>query len=469
MFFYYLQKKVFMRIFTLMPSFLLFILVFTACRETKKQGANNSAETMIDSNWFVSSNIYEVNLRQYTSEGTINAFERSLPRLKEMGVEILWFMPVTPIGIEGRKETTKDKGSYYAVRNYTAVNEDYGTMEDWKKFVKQAHEMGFKVITDWVANHSAPDNPWVNNHPEFYAKDSTGKMIAPFDWTDVRKLDYSNRGLRDSMIAAMKFWVTETGIDGFRCDVAGEVPTDFWKECIDALEAIRPEIFMLAEAEKPELHQAGFDASYAWGAMHAMSDLYKGKIKLLTFDSLLNANISSHPANAPRMFFTTNHDENSWNGTEYEKFGNAAKAFAVFSQTMGHSIPLIYSGQEMPNKKRLKFFVKDTIQWTGNYEMAPFYKTLLSLRKSNPALSTDASYKKLSSSKPAAVFAFLREKAGRKAVVVINFSDAPQKFQVNDAAINGQPINIFMGVKEKISDTHTFSVEPWGYFVYDYQ
>ena len=461
-----------MRLSSLLLSLLFITMAFTACNASKKQSSarvKDNAAVAVDANWFVSSNIYEVNLRQYTAEGTIKAFEKSLPRLKEMGVEILWFMPITPIGIEGRKETENEMGSYYAVRNYTAFNEDYGTMEDWKSFVKNAHSMGFKVITDWVANHSAPDNPWVKNHPEFYAKDSRGKLIAPFDWTDVRKLDYSNKMLRDTMIAAMKFWLTETRIDGFRCDVAAEVPTDFWKECITALEAVQPDIFMLAEAEKPELHQVGFDASYAWSAMHDMSDLYKGKMNLMKFDSLMNTNISSHPAKAPRMFFTTNHDENSWNGTEYEKFGDAAKAFAVFSQTMGHSIPLIYSGQELPNKRRLKFFVKDTIQWTGNYEMAAFYKSLLSLRKRNPALHTDAPYKRLASSNEADVFAFVREKEGRKVLVVINFSAKPQQFQIKDAVINGEPMNLFLGKKEKISDTHTFSIEPWGYIVYDYQ
>jgi alpha-amylase len=461
-----------MRLPSLLLSLLIISMAFTACNASKKQSSarvKDNAPIEADANWFVSTNIYEVNLRQYTAEGTIKAFEKSLPRLKEMGVEILWFMPITPIGIEGRKETENEMGSYYAVRNYTAFNEDYGTMADWKSFVKNAHSLGFKVITDWVANHSAPDNPWVKNHPEFYAKDSTGKLIAPFDWTDVRKLDYNNRGLRDSMIAAMKFWLTETRIDGFRCDVAAEVPTDFWKECITALEAMQPNIFMLAEAEKPELHQVGFDASYAWSAMHAMSDLYKGNMKLVKFDSLMNTNIGSHPAKAPRMFFTTNHDENSWNGTEYEKFGDAAKAFAVFSQTMAHSIPLIYSGQELPNKRRLKFFVKDTIQWTGNYEMAPFYKKLLSLRKRNPALQTDASYKKLVSSNEANVFTFVREKEGRKVLVVINFSAKPQQFQVKDAVINGNPMNLFSSKKEKISNTHTFNIAPWGYKVYDYQ
>lgn len=329
--------------------------------------------------------------------------------------------------------------------------------------------MGFKVITDWVANHSAPDNIWVKSHPEFYAKDSAGKMIAPFDWTDVRKLDYSNPGLRDSMIAAMKFWLNETGIDGFRCDVASEVPDDFWKECISELKKIRPNIFMLAEGDKPDLHISGFDATYGWQAMHAMKDLYTGKYSLAQFDSVHTQGLKDFPKNAARLFFTTNHDENSWNGTEYEKFGNAAKAFAVFTQTYAQSIPLIYSGQEMPNKKRLQFFVKDTIRWTGQYEMAPFYKTLLSLRKTNPALNYDASYKKLTSTNDKAVYAYVREKEGRKVVVVMNLSKQGQKFKITDAVINGEPLNIFMGVNEKISDQHEFSIEPWGYIVYDYR
>lgn len=306
-----------------------------------------------------------------------------------MGVEILWFMPVTPIGIEGRKMTKDELGSYYAVRNYKAVNEEHGTMAGFKALVKKAHGMGFKVITDWVANHSARDNHWVYKHPEFYEKDSTGNFLSPFDWTDVFKLNYSNREMRDSMIDAMKFWVKETGIDGFRCDVAADVPEDFWKECIDSLKKLK-DVFMLAEGNKPWLHAAGFDETYTWETMGSTADLYKGKISLAQFDSALNSSIALFPKNAYRMYFTSNHDENSWNGTEFEKYGNAYKTFAVFSQTMYQSVPLIYNGQEVPNKKRLKFFVKDPIEW-GQYAMAGFYKTMLNLRRSTPALAADAS------------------------------------------------------------------------------
>ncbi len=450
----------------------LFLAMFIlSCTESKKESTTaqaQQADTTAETKWFASSNIYEVNLRQYSKEGTINEFAKSLPRLKDMGVEILWFMPITPIGIEGRKMTSKDLGSYYSVRNYTAVNEEYGTMADWKALVQQAHGLGLKVIIDWVANHSAPDNPWTKTHPQFYEKDSLGNFTWSFDWSDTRNLDFSNRELRDSMTGAMKFWLDETAIDGFRCDMAGEVPAEFWKDCIAALRVVKPSLFMLAEGEEPELIRAGFDASYTWQAMHAMKDVYTGAKSLKFFDSLLNANILSHPAGTARMFFTSNHDENSWNGTEFEKFGNAHKAFAVFSQTMAQSIPLIYSGQELPNKKRLKFFVRDPIAWTDNLEMAPFYKTLLTLRKTNPALAYDGNYKRLPSSSDSAVFAFAREKNGSKAVVLLNLSGKGQKFTVGDSLINGEPTNVFMGMTEKISPQHEFSIEPWGYIVYSY-
>ncbi len=446
---------------------ILFSLFLLSCNEEKDK--EPVAEAAIGHPaWSAQSNIYEVNLRQFTKEGTIMAFEKALPRLKDMGVEILWFMPITPIGLEGRKMTEKDMGSYYAVKDYKAFNPDYGTMDDWKAFVKHAHELGFKVITDWVANHSSPDNGWIKTHPQFYAKDSTGNFIAPFDWTDVRKLNYANQELRDSMIAAMKFWITETGIDGFRCDVAEEVPVDFWKTCIAELKKIK-HVFMLAEGEKPALHEAGFDATYAWQNMHMMKELYKGEKTLKQFDSFINAGISKFPANTYRVFFTSNHDENSWNGTEFEKYGDAYKNFAVFSQTMYQSVPLIYNGQEDMNKKRLKFFVKDTIPWEGEMDMAPFYKTLLNLRKSNAALAADASYKKLMSTADSSIFAYQREKDGHKVVVILNLSKQPQKFSIKDASIAGEPTNIFMGVKEKVNAEYQFSIEQWGFIVYDYK
>jgi alpha-amylase len=417
--------------------------------------------------WSGQSNIYEVNLRQYTVSSSIKDFEKSLPRLKKMGVEILWFMPITPIGIEGRKMTGSDLGSYYAVRDYKAVNPEFGTMDDWKGLVKHAHSMGFKVITDWVPNHTSPDNPWITRHPDFYKRDSTGNTVYDADYSDTRNLNYTNMELRDSMIEVMKFWVRETGIDGFRCDHVDPIPVDFWKRCISELKKIK-DVFMLAESQNPEFHLAGFDATYAWEVMEGWIHFYAGKLSLAQEDSIINHNIQVFPKNAYRVFFTTNHDWNSWEGTEFDRYGDSYKAMAVFSQTMYQSIPLIYNGQEVPNKKRLKFFVKDPIVW-DKFQMAPFYSTLSHLRKKNPALAADASYKKLITANDVAIFAYVREKAGHKVAVILNFSKEPQKFTIKDNSIYGNPLNVFLGMKEKVNATHVFSMEPWGVIVYDYK
>ena len=418
--------------------------------------------------WNAQSNIYEVNLRQYSPSGSIKDFEKHLPRLKQMGVEILWFMPITPIGKEGRKMTESELGSYYAVMDYKAVNPEFGTMANWKLMVKHAHALGFKVITDWVANHSAVDNPWMKNHPTFYVHDASGNTVSPYDWTDVKKLDYSNRELRDSMTDAMMFWIKETNIDGFRCDVAEDVPVDYWQDCIAKLRK-KKNVFMLAEGEKANLHEAGFDATYAWDIMRDMGYLYAGTHTLQQFDSAVNATIAKFPASAQRMYFTTNHDENSWNGTEFEKYGDAYKTFAVLSQTFYQSIPLIYSGQEIPNKKRLKFFVKDPIDWTQGYAIAPFYKILLRLRKTNPALTAGASYKRLSTSNDAAIFAYMRQSGTHRVLVILNLSKSPQSFFINNANINGGPLNVFAGINESVSTKRKFSMKPWGYAVFDYK
>lgn len=447
---------------------IFYFCVFVAILPEISNGQNNSNSLgkFRHPLWSGQSNIYEVNLRQYTVSSSIKDFEKSLPRLKKMGVEILWFMPITPIGIEGRKMTGNDLGSYYAVRDYKALNPEFGTMADWKALVKHAHSMGFKVITDWVPNHTSPDNPWISSHPGFYKRDSIGNTVYDADYTDTRNLNYANMELRDSMIEAMQFWIKETGIDGFRCDHVDPIPVDFWERCIRELRKIK-NVFMLAESQNPEFHVAGFDATYAWEVMEGWIRFYAGKISLAQEDSIINRNIRAFPKDAYRVFFTTNHDWNSWEGTEFERYGNAYKPLAVFSQTMYQSVPLIYSGQEVPNRKRLQFFVKDPIVW-DKYEMAPFYSTLLHLRKKNPALAADASYKKLISANDLAIYAYVRQKAKHKVAVILNLSNEPQRFSIKDKSIYGNPMNVFLGVKEKVNSTHVFSIEPWGFIVYDY-
>lgn len=415
--------------------------------------------------WIQQSNVYEVNLRQYTKEGTFAAFSQSLPRLKEMGVEILWFMPITPIGVSDRKGTL---GSYYAVSDYKAVNPEFGTLSDFRKLVNDAHAQGFKVIIDWVANHTSADHPWLTSHPDFYNKDSSGKAISAFDWTDTRDLNYDNKELRDSMIASMQYWLNETQIDGFRCDVASEVPTDFWKSCIAQLKKNKPAIFMLAEGDKGDLHRAGFDASYPWDMFQNMKRVAAGHTNALALDSVLARQDSSFPANAIRLYFTSNHDENSWNKSDFGTFpGMKHGAFAVLTQTMRGSLPLIYSGQEEPVLRALPFFEKDNMNMK-QFKRASFYKALLNLRKRNAALATDASFRKVSVGDDKALYAYLREKDGKKVLVILNLSTKEQTISVKDESIVGEPMNLFLGVKEPFKMGHHFNIEPWGYIVCEY-
>lgn len=449
----------------------LIIIIFFcgfSCSPKYAPIANLGAEvtSFTPPSWSEQGNIYEVNVRQYSPEGTFKAFEKSLSRLKKMGVQTLWFMPINPIGIEGRKMTSSDLGSYYAVMNYKEVNPEFGSMADWKELVQHAHSTGFKVIIDWVPNHTSPDNPWIKNHPAFYKHDANGNTVYDADYSDTRNLDYTNRELRDSMIDEMKYWINDTGIDGFRCDHVDPIPLDFWKECITDLRKIK-DVFMLAESEKPEFHYAGFDATYAWNIMWATVEVAQGKQPLTFLDSVLNQNFSTFPKNAERMYFTSNHDENSWNGTEFEKYGDAYKAFAVFSQTMYESVPLIYSGQEAPNKKRLEFFVRDPINW-DDYAMAPFYDTLLHLRLKDEALAANASYKKIATANDDAIFAYIRQKGKHKIFVVLNFSAQPQHFTIKENEAYGNPLNVFSGQKEKLFKNHVYEMQPWGYLVYQY-
>ncbi|MBO9633967.1 MAG: DUF3459 domain-containing protein [Chitinophagaceae bacterium] len=445
-----------------------------ACTSGPEKDKKENAPAGIDSSkitvapppdWIKQSNVYEVNLRQYTKEGTFAAFSQSLPRLKDMGVEILWFMPITPIGITDRKGSL---GSYYAVADYKAVNPEFGTMDDFKKLVNDAHAQGFKVIIDWVANHTSADHPWLKSHPGFYNRDSTGKALSAFDWTDTRDLNYDNKELRDSMIASMLFWLDQTKIDGFRCDVASEVPTDFWKTCISTLKKDKASIFMLAEGDKGDLHEAGFDASYPWDMFQHMKKLAAGKTNALTLDSVLARQDSTFPAGAIRLYFTSNHDENSWNKSDFGTFpGLKHGAFAVLTQTMRGSLPLIYGGQEEPVLRAISFFEKDSMSMK-QFKRAAFYKTLLQLRKRNAALSTDASFRKVSVGDDKALYAYLREKDGNKVLVILNLSAKEQTIHIKDQALVGEPMNLFLGAKEPFKLGHSFNIEPWGYIVCEY-
>ncbi len=417
-------------------------------------------KTRSDFDWINHTNVYEVNVRQYTPEGTFNAFVKELPRLKEMGVETLWFMPVTPIAQKNKKGAL---GSYYAAADYTTINPEFGTMDDFKSLVKEAHRQGFKVIIDWVANHTGWDHIWTKEHPDYYEKDSTtGGFKMASGMEDIIELNYKNPALRKAMIDAMKFWVTETDIDGFRCDLAFWVELDFWKEAKQELITIKP-LFWLGELdplEHPEYMQV-FDAAYTWTWMHKTQDFYQKHLSIESLDTVLQRYTA---APGIKAWFTANHDENTWNGTEYEKYGDMAKAMAVFDCTWP-GIPLVYSGQELPNRKRLKFFEKDPIEWNGTYELQDFYKTLLHLHSVNPALKTDAAVFRLHTTDDARIFAYLRQKNDREVVVLLNLSGEEVHFSVSDNRANGSFKNAFSGKENTVSEKTGFILKAWDYIV----
>lgn len=416
--------------------------------------------------WVYSTNIYEVNLRQYTPEGTFNAFKKELPRLKDMGVRTLWFMPIYPIGKERRKGTI---GSYYSIQNYTEVGADYGTLEHFKSIVKEAHALGFKIMLDWVANHTSWDHVWTRLHPDFFTKDSTGNFRPPFpDWEDVIDLNYDNKDLWKSMIDVMKFWVNEFDIDGFRCDMAHLVPLDFWKEAREEIDSIKP-LFWLAETEEANYHTV-FDASYTWEFLHKMESYWRKETSIAGLDGVLNKYDAAFPPHALRIYFTSNHDENSHSGSEYERMGDLAKAFAVFCATW-NGIPLVYSGQELPNKKKLAFFEKDPIPWTGTNELHNFYKTLLNLHSTHPALrgnDTSSVMYRIKTSDEEHIFSFLRKNGDKEILVILNlFSAAPLPFFITDEKVNGTFKNVFSGDVSNLDKNKNFELPPSGFLVFE--
>ena len=435
------------------------VLLFLASCSTAKQAGRAATNEMNRMDWMKRTNVYEVNVRQYSTEGTFKAFARDLPRLRDMGVETLWFMPITPIARKGMKGVL---GSQYAAADYTSINPEFGTLDDFKNLVNQAHALGFKVIIDWVANHTGWDHVWTKQHPEWYEKDpatSDFKIASGMD--DIIELDFKNREMRRAMIDAMRFWVRETGIDGFRCDLAFWVELDFWQEAKAALQPEK-ELFWLAELDPidhPDYMQV-FHAAYTWTWMHRTEAFYKQHLPL---DTLIQVVERYQTVPGWKAWFTSNHDENSWNGSEYEKYGDAAGALAVFSCTW-QGMPLLYNGQELPNKKRLKFFEKDPIEWTGNNQLHDFYKTLLTLHTNNPALWADADVQRLRTSDDAHVLAYLRKAGSREVVVVLNLSPINRSIDLADGRM-GKYKNIFTGATAPLPKQ--FSLKAWDFQVFE--
>ncbi|HBD27061.1 alpha-amylase family glycosyl hydrolase [Flavobacterium sp.] len=434
-----------------------------------------------------SSVIYEVNIRQYSPEGTFNAFTKDIPQLKELGVKIIWVMPIFSISQTKRKATGGDEskfasempkgeqhkylGSYYAVSDFKKVNPEFGTIEDFRNLVKTAHDNGIYVILDWVPNHTGWDHVWIKEHPEYYTKNAKGEIIDPINpetgkswgWSDVADLNYDNQGLREAMTADMLHWIKNENIDGFRCDVASNVPLDFWQKAIPQLRKEK-NIFMLAEAWEPELLKGGlFDMAYGWEAHHTMNRIAQGKNSVKEWDAYIQKVNKDYEANDILMNFVDNHDENSWNGTIKGRLGKGEEAMTALSYVMP-GMPLIYSGNEYGLNHSLKFFEKDSIPKTKGKDWELRAK-LGKLKTENTALNggkNKAKYTRIKTDDDTNILAFTRENEGKKVVYIANFSNNPIKTKVE---IKGEFTNYMTGEKMKLNEKQIFSMEPWQYYI----
>jgi len=454
----------------------LLFLTLLGCNQsdsTKKQPETGNADDrytpkpyveLTHPEWSKNATIYEVNLRQYTREGTFKAFEEHLPRLQAMGVDIIWLMPIHPIGEKNRKGTM---GSYYSVKDYLGVNPEFGTMDDFKSLVKKIHSMGMHVILDWVANHSAWDNPLAQEHPEWYTKTLEGNFQPTpwYDWDDIIDFDYEQPGIRKYMTEALKFWVREADIDGFRCDVAGFLPVDFWENTRAELDAIKP-VFMLAEWESRDLHKKAFDMTYAWSLWDKMHGAAVGKKGIGGLVEYMAHDVSSFPKNSYRMTFTDNHDKNAWEGTQYSNFGPGLNAAIVLAGVV-NGMPMVYSGQEAGLDRSLKFFDKDTITWREHPNTDLFTK-LFALKHENQALWNGAwggEMVRIYSDQMAKIISFAREKNGDKVLPVINFSDRPVTVTLKSKHHTGTYRELFTGKEYVLTGDDTLSLPAWGYLV----
>lgn len=423
-----------------------------------------SPTTSVLPEWAKKSTVYEVNIRQFSQNGDFKSVTKSLPRLQKLGVGILWLMPIHPISNVKRKGTL---GSPYSVADYKGVSSEFGTSADFKELVDSAHKLDMKVIIDWVANHSGWDNPWIANK-SWYHQDYNGNVISPnSDWTDVAWLNYENPEMRAAMIDAMKYWVTEFDVDGFRADVASGVPVEFWEEAGAQLQKIKP-LFMLAEEQGTigMLDQA-FVANYNWRLLNLMNQIANDEIDVQSFISYYRLKLPRYPAGTFPMNFITNHDENSWNGSEYKRLGSAVPAMAALTFTLP-GIPLIYSGQEVGSTRELEFFEKDLIP---NLEVAnettTFYTKLVSLKKKNKALwnSSGMSLTELLHNH-SKLIAFYRSADKNRVVTLINASPTAQKVKLDVSEVKGTYYSFTTGKKMKLASTLSLTLKPWQFEIY---
>lgn len=441
------------------------VLIASCSLFGKKKELKPFTTEVVHPEWSENMVLYEVNIRQYTDSGTFRAFEKHLPRLKELGIDVLWLMPVHPIGVPNRKGKL---GSYYSVQDYLGINPEFGTLEDLKSVIDKAHELGLHLIIDWVPNHTSWDNPLIKEHPEWFLKDLTGRFIPPIgtDWTDVIQLDWTKEELHDYMIDALKYWVG-IGVDGFRVDHPHNTPVEFWERARSELDMIKP-VMMLAEHEEAGgFLEKGFDMNYAWEMHHLMNRIAQRKRGALLMSKYFEREWAVYPGNAYRLMFLTNHDENSWAGTIDSLMGDSQRMFATLIFT-AQGVPLLYSGQEACLDKKLKFFYRDPIEWK-TCELTGFYKSLINLKKENPALwNGDSGGKmvKIKTSKDKKIFAFYREKKENRVVVMLNLSRKSVTFKPALEGLEGQYTDYFTAQRTGLNKSVKVTLNPWRFKVF---
>lgn len=460
---------------------------FAACKDESKEKktsetASEEEKYHIEDADLENAVIYEANIRQYSPEGTFNAFTQDIPQLKELGVKVIWVMPIYPISVKNRKATggkmvseiedekerEKYLGSYYAISDYTKVNPEFGSIEDFQKMVDVAHENGMYVILDWVANHTGWDHAWITEHPEYYTQNEAGEIVDPLNpetgeswgWTDTADLNYDNKELWAAMTEEMKYWVENHDIDGFRADVAGEVPTEFWNQAVKTIKEVKP-VFMLAESEKKDLFHDAFDMGYNWEGHHILNEMAQGKKDVKAWDAYMTKIDSLYQKDDFLMNFVTNHDENSWNGTVRERMGDAAETMLALTYTLP-GMPLIYSGQEYDMDHRLLFFEKDSIPKTKG-KVWPVLVKLGKLKNSNEALAggkNAADYNRIETSMNNKVLAFSRDNGDKKVIYVSNLSKEPVKFKME---LDGKFQDYMSSEELELKKDQEMNFKPWEY------
>ena len=414
--------------------------------------------------WSYDAVLYEMNVRQLTSDGTFRAAIPHLARLADMGVDAVWLMPIYPIGIEARKGSL---GSYYSIRDYCAINPEFGTMADFDNFVAEAHRLGLKVLLDWVANHTARDARWLAEKPSnWYERDEEGAAKVPWDWSDTAKLNYECCDVWQGQIDAMRFWLEEHAVDGFRCDMAMLVPTAFWQEARRQLQTVKPDLFMLAEAEGAEFFDRAFDACYGWEMHHTLCRIAQGQSRVWALRDVIYGAAEHYPASSIFLAFTSNHDENSWSGSEFVRFGAAFEVMAAMTFLLPRTMPLIYTGQEYGYDHTFAFFDRDPMPILEQGSHAAFYRKMCELKHSFAALRTadiGGSFVEVATNAADCLLTFVRETDEQRIFVEANLSPYRVFRDYHTGIYAGRYVDAMSGCEVELYEHEWGDIEPWSY------